>query len=34
MMWWWNGYGPGPWGFGPLFMVNNDSHLRSPHGFS
>jgi putative membrane protein len=21
MMWWWNGYGPGPWGFGPLFMV-------------
>jgi len=20
-MWWWNGYGPMPWGFGPLMML-------------
>ena len=20
-MWWWNGYGPGPWMFGPFVMI-------------
>ena len=20
-MWWWNGYGPGPWMFGPFMMI-------------
>ena len=32
-MWWWNGYGPGPWMFGPFVMIGSLDYLRSDDVF-